>query len=109
MKLNIEIDNITEAQAIAIEEFMAVWNFLGKAGDISIWTGFWTDGKEDFHPEITIDGKKPERCMLDIGLREGRVKMLQHDGSEVVQRMYFCDYMNIEEALEKSKADESNN
>jgi hypothetical protein len=106
MKLSIEIENITEAQAVAIEELLAVWNFLGKSRDISIWTGFWTDGKEDFHPEITVDGRSPERFMLDIGLREGKVKMLQNDNSEIIQRMYFCDYVSIEEALEKNKADE---
>ena len=108
MKLNIEIDNLTEAQVIAIEEFLAVWEFLGNSKDISIWTGFWADGKEDFRPKISVDGKKPERCMLDLGLREGKVKMLQHDDTEIVQRMYFCDYVNIQEALEKQKADESN-
>ena len=28
MKINVEFDNLTEAQAVALEEFFAVWGFL---------------------------------------------------------------------------------
>ena len=28
MKINVEFDNLSEAQAVALEEFFAVWMFL---------------------------------------------------------------------------------
>lgn len=99
--LNVRFENLTEAQALAIEELLATWQFIGDTGEFSIWTGFWTDSKIDWNPKITVNGEEPKRFMKDIGLREGRVKMLQHDDSEIIQRMYFCDYFNIEDALER--------
>lgn len=109
MKINIEIDNLTEAQAIAIEEFLAAWYHIGNAGDISIWTGMFCDSKVDWNPQITIDGREPQRFMKDIGLRLGKVKMLQWDESEIIQNMYFCDPYKIESALnENDELNESN-
>ncbi len=43
MKLSIEIDNITEAQALAIEDILATWLFL-KEKKMSMWTAIFADG-----------------------------------------------------------------
>lgn len=58
-KITIEIDNLTEPQAIAIENLLANWRFMGSAG-MSRWTSFYCDGDGDFKPKILIDGRKPE-------------------------------------------------
>jgi hypothetical protein len=63
VKINIEIDNLTKAQAIAIEDMMAVWVNLGSNGS-SRWTSFMADGDGNFRPKITIDGKNPKRTNL---------------------------------------------
>lgn len=99
MKVNITIDNLTEAQAVAIEELLAGWQLIGDSNDISIWTGFYCDGKKDWNPKIKFNRSKPKRFMLDIGQRLGKVKMLQHDDAEIFQQMYFVDYLKIEEAF----------
>lgn len=55
-KIVVEIDNITEAQAIAIEDMLATWAGLGSAGS-SRWTAFYADGDGNFQPKITVDGR----------------------------------------------------
>lgn len=99
--LTVKFENLTDAQAKAIEEFLAVWQFFSDTKEFSMWTGFWCDSRVDFNPKITVNGRSPKRFMQDIGLRMGKVKMLQWDNSEIIQNMYFCDYMRIEEALAK--------
>ena len=103
MKLSIEIDNLTEAQALAIEEYLAVWNFIGKEKDMSLWTSFFADGLRDFSPEITVNGRVPERYMRDIGLRLGKVHILQTDESPMKQNMYFIDYLKIQDLLDEDE------
>lgn len=56
-KLVIEIDNITEAQEIALNDLFATWHNLGDLGS-SRWTSFFADGDGDFRPKITINGEK---------------------------------------------------
>jgi hypothetical protein len=103
MKLNIEIDNITEAQALAIEEYLAVWQFIGAEKDMSLWTAFFADGLRDFAPDIKVNGKSPERYMKDIGLRLGKVDILQTDESSMKQNMYFIDYLKIQDLLDQAE------
>jgi hypothetical protein len=57
--MEIKIENLTKAQEIAIENLLANWQFMGKAG-VSRWTCFYADGDGNFRPKITIDGKSPE-------------------------------------------------
>jgi hypothetical protein len=99
MKVNITIDNLTESQAVAIEELLAGWELIGDSGEITIWTGFFCDSKKDWNPKIKINRRKAKRFMLDIGQRLGRVKMIQSDESEIYQQMYFVDQYKIEEAI----------
>lgn len=61
--INVAIGNLTEAQAIALEDMLAEWARLGSWGS-SRWTAFFADGDGDFRPKITIDGRKPEFSAL---------------------------------------------
>jgi hypothetical protein len=58
-KIVVEIDNITEAQEIALNDLFATWQSLGSMGS-SRWTAFYADGDGDFRPKITINGEKPK-------------------------------------------------
>ena len=65
--MKIEIENLTEAQAIALEDMLATWEWLGGAG-ASRWTAFFADGDGNFRPKITVDGHKPEKTkIINIG------------------------------------------
>ncbi len=103
MKLNIEIDNITEAQALAIEEYLAVWQFIGEQKDMSLWTSFFADGLRDFAPDIKVNGEAPQRYMRDIGLRLGKVNILQTDETPMLQNMYFIDYLKIQDLIDEDE------
>jgi hypothetical protein len=54
--INVKIENITEAQAIALEDMFRTWVSLGKIGS-SRWTSFYADGDGNFRPNIKVDGK----------------------------------------------------
>ena len=58
-KIVVEIDNLTKAQEIALNDFFANWQSLGSMGS-SRWTAFYADGEGDFRPKITINGEKPK-------------------------------------------------
>jgi peroxiredoxin len=62
-KIVIEIDNLTEAQIIAINDMLATWQWLGGVGS-SRWTSFYADGDGDFRPKILVDGKQPDTTPL---------------------------------------------
>lgn len=59
MKISIEIDNLKEYHAKAIEAMLATWQYLGAVGS-SRNVLFFADGDGDFRPKITVNGKKPE-------------------------------------------------
>ena len=54
--INVEIENITDAQAIALEDMFRTWVNLGNLGS-SRWTSFYADGDGNFRPKIKVDGK----------------------------------------------------
>lgn len=62
-KLNIVIDELTEAQAIALEEMLYQFVSLGSMGS-SRWVGFYADGDGNFQPQITVNGSKPKHSEL---------------------------------------------
>lgn len=101
-KLTIEIDNLTEAQAIAIEELMAVWKFISEK-KFFYWTAMCIDGFVDWNLNIKVNGKDPERYMGEIGDRTGKVKFEQPDGTLLKEEMYFLDYMKIQHKLNEEK------
>ena len=57
--INVEIQNITDAQAIALEDMFRTWVGLGNIG-ASRWTSFYADGDGNFRPSIKVDGKDAE-------------------------------------------------
>ena len=61
--MTIEINNLTPAQAIALEDMLATWAHLGSLGS-SRWTAFFADGDGTFRPKIKVDGRKPEFTTL---------------------------------------------
>lgn len=56
--LQITIANLTEAQAIAIEDLLATWEQAGGLG-CSRWTAFFADGDGNFRPRIAVNGHDP--------------------------------------------------
>lgn len=97
-KVTIEIENVTEAQALALEELMATWQFISDK-KIFYWTAFLIDGFLDWSPKIIFNGREPQRYMEDIGLRAAKVKFEQFDGSLLDEEMYFLDYQKIQNKL----------
>lgn len=71
MKMTIEIDNLTEAQAIAIEDMMATWVVLGDLGG-SRWTSFYADGDGNFRPKVNVNGKEAKFASTDLISEEER-------------------------------------
>lgn len=65
MKLNVEIDNLTEAQAIALEDMFKTWVYLGNTGS-SRWTSFFADGDGDFRPKIKVNDRDAEFASEDL-------------------------------------------
>src|SRR5271170_8432052 len=61
--LTVVIENVTEAQEIALNDFFATWEQLGSWGS-SRWTAFYADGDGDFRPKIRINGLKPATTEL---------------------------------------------
>lgn len=59
-KMVVEFGDLTEAQALALEDLFALWNYMGSVGR-SRWTAFFADGDGNFQPGITVDGRKPQR------------------------------------------------
>lgn len=55
--LTVVIENVTEAQEIALNDLFATWQSLGGLG-ASRWTAFYADGDGDFRPKITVNGEK---------------------------------------------------
>jgi len=59
LTITIEITNLKEAHAIAIEDMLATWQHLGNIGS-SRWTAFFADGDGDFRPKIMVNDHKPQ-------------------------------------------------
>jgi hypothetical protein len=55
--LTVVIENVTEAQEIALNDLFATWQYLGNIG-ASRDTTFFADGDGDFRPKITVNGEK---------------------------------------------------
>lgn len=66
-KIIVEIDNLSPAQKIALEDLFATWQILGSIGS-SRWTKFYADGDGTFNPKITVNGEKPK--LTDLITRE---------------------------------------
>jgi hypothetical protein len=102
MKLNIEIDNVSEGQAKAIEDMLAVWLLLveKKKGR---WVSMFINGTAGFNPEVTINGNVPERYLENIGPRWNKI----NEDTEKEDEVYFLDYERIEQLLENKDKNDS--
>lgn len=54
MKINIEIDNITPAQSLALQDMLKTMVECGEEGN-SHWCCFFADGDKNFQPKIKIN------------------------------------------------------
>jgi hypothetical protein len=88
-KLTIEIDNLTEAQAIAIEDMFLFWENCGHMGS-SRWSAFYADGDGNFHPKIKINN---EDVKLNKIAEEARVK--DNFTLDIKRGDYAIDFDNI--------------
>ncbi len=100
MKLNIEIDNLSKGQAKAIEDMLAVWLLLIEK-EKGRWVSMYINGTNGFYPEISVNGKAPERYLENIGPRWNTINKDTDDEDEV----YFLDYERIEKLLDKEDND----
>src|SRR5690348_4857699 len=76
MDLEVKIKDITEAQAIVLEEFFAQMVNLGQLGG-SRWVCFYSDGDGNFRPKIDVNGKKAQFAPDDLLTDEQRKEMWQ--------------------------------
>jgi hypothetical protein len=104
MKLNIEISNLTEAEALAIEDYFSTWLWL-KEKNMTLWTSFLVDSVGGFDPKITIDGKEPEKYMGDIGWRVAKVGFKSPDNEYLDDDMYMMDPLLIQRNLDNPSED----
>lgn len=96
--LRIRVDNITEAQALAIQDLLATWAYLGRVGS-SRWTAFYADGDGNFRPRCFVNGENAKPC--DIGTPP-KDRWKRVDGDE----MYMLDFDPIAWALRKTDSKE---
>jgi hypothetical protein len=102
-KMVIEIDNLTKAQRLAIEDLLATWQSLGNMGS-SRWTAFFADGDGNFHPKVTVDGHKAEICKLsDPAARWRESAFATSDGGHISTEMYMIDFDAFAWALHKEQ------
>jgi hypothetical protein len=100
-KMVIEIDNLTPAQKLAIEDMLATWVSLGQMGS-SRWTAFFADGDGNFHPKVTVDGEDAQPCKLtDREKRWRDAAFATLDGGSISTDMYMIDFDEIAWALRK--------
>ncbi len=105
MKLEITIDNLSESQAKAIEDYLAVWQWLGDE-KMSIWTAYFADGALGFSPEIKVNGENPKRFMMDIGNRLAKIKVETEDG-DFSDKYYMMDPDKVRDALLRAEEQEA--
>jgi hypothetical protein len=102
-KMVIEIDNLTKAQKLAIEDMLAAWVALGNMGS-SRWTAFYADGDGNFHPKVTVDGHKAEQCKLtDPKERWREGAFTTRTGGAISTDFYMMDFDEIAWALRKDE------
>lgn len=84
MKLKIEIDNLTEKQAIAVEQMFNTWEILSRLGS-SRYVAFYVDGDGNFHPKILINDKS---------IKDSE-KFSIKDSYNDEKNMYLIDFDNV--------------
>lgn len=105
-KITVEIDNLTEAQEIALNDFFATWMTLGSWGS-SRWTAFFADGDGDFRPKITINSEEPK--YTDLVPAEKFWPYGNHTDGLDTHGEYRIDFDAIGWALQAKEDQEKNN
>jgi len=110
-KLEIVIDNLTEAQAIAIEDMLRQWEMLASWGS-SRWTAFYADGDGNFRPKIMVNGTRPEHTkLLKPEERANKVTVnqvpLDKEGNIPTSCDYAVDFDTIAWRLREQKSSET--
>lgn len=109
VNLKIDINNITKAQAIAIEDMFSAWQRITIMGR-SRFVGYYVNGEEGFLPEIRVNDGFPhqtdlintDRCWHSIRIKiaptvaNGLTETIWVDEADV----YLVDSNDIENALE---------
>lgn len=109
-KLIIEIDNINDAEAIAIEDMLATWINLCENGK-SKWVAMFIDGENGFNPDVQLNGKMPFKTkMIDtekLFWETIRIKVppTKENGLEETQwvdegEIYMIDPLPIQEEID---------
>jgi hypothetical protein len=101
-KLTVEFETLTEAQALALEDMFALWNYMGSIGR-SRWTAFFADGDGNFQPGIKVDGRKPQRCYLTDEPRRWKRLMNVEDPRPRPDDFYLMDFDAIAWALHRDE------
>jgi hypothetical protein len=84
--VTIEIANLTEAQAVAIEDMLATWAMLGSQGS-SRWTAFFADGDGNFRPKVTVNGRKAQQTDLVLPSEKWRNAEYRMDFDTIAWRL----------------------
>jgi hypothetical protein len=90
--INVKISNITEAQAIALEDMFSTWIYLGNIGS-SKWTCFFADGDGNFRPKIEVNGNEAQFAPTKIISNEVR-KTLWDNGEYRIDFDYIASKLN---------------
>jgi hypothetical protein len=99
--MRIEIDNITQEQAFAISDMLALMQDLGKSG-ASRWIAFYADGDGNFKPQVTVDGESPLRCAIGTFNRWHPAYFKDEGGEYSPEVMYFIDPDTMKPNQEKN-------
>ena len=82
--LHVQIENLTDAQAAAVEDMLATWVQLGGQG-ASRWTAFYADGDGNFHPTVIVNGRSPVLSPLITKEQRWHRPTMAHE-------MYWMDF-----------------
>lgn len=93
MKINIEIDNITAAQSLAIQDMLKTMVQCGEEGT-SNWCCFFADGENDFQPKIKINDNDVQFAPESIIPSEMR-DVLWYNGEYRISTDFFSNKITI--------------
>lgn len=102
IKIEIEIEGLTEAQEIAIKDFLYEWMRLGKIGG-SRWTAFYADGDGDFRPKIKINNKEIEPSAIRLINYRKQWKKFKRDDEAFPNTGLFIDSDEYAAAINEEK------
>ena len=100
MELEVKLKNLTEAQAIALEDMFATWVELGNVG-CSRWTSFYADGDGNFRPKVEVNGEEAKCAPDNIISKEERGSVLWKDKEYKID----FDFVSYKLVLLKELAD----